>query len=302
MNKKLFIGFIIVLFSFASCKSGVNNEEPAKEGRVVSSVMGNAEIPADSVTVAVSVDSIHPTDTLEKVAYEKIIADTVIGGVRFKRYSFVIRTKDLADDVSLTLPMGDDVVADKKIISSLVDDFSLDADSLQQQLVSRFEAYADGSYAEDGDEYHESELIVFPVNVIGKKYVAYMLHSSLFWPSEQNHPQWADVYYMFDLNTGEIITIDDIYAASQEIRQTVGVKIHEELVKLAGNEEDIFAEAGSELLNASFVFDDKGMTFFYQPYEVGPYMLGEPEVFLSKEWLEPYLKVDGVLYKYWFDK
>ena len=136
--------------------------------------------------------------------------------------------------------------------------------------------------------------------VVEKKYVSYMLHSSLFWPSEQNHPQWADVYFMFDLNTGEIILQDDIFDASAENRQAVGVKIHDELVKFAGNEEDIFAEAGAELLNASFVFDDKGMTFFYQPYEVGPYMLGEPEVHLSKEWLEPYLKKDGILYDYWF--
>ena len=268
--------------------------------QVVSVSKDSTELVSDSVASVEQAKAIELSDSVKTEKYTKEIADTLIGGVKFKRYYFSIRTKDLADETLLILPVSGNDMVNKKIINRLIDDYSIDADSVQQQLVARFDAYADGNYAEEGDEYHESELTAYPLNVLDGKYVAYMLHSSLFWPSEQNHPQWADVYYMFDLNTGEIISLGDIYDASQEIRQTVGVKIHEELVKFAGNEEDIFAEAGPDLLNASFVFDDKGMTFFYQPYEVGPYMLGEPEVFLTKEWLEPYLKKDGPLFEYWF--
>jgi len=300
MKMNVFFGFLFVVFAVVGCKAGTNNEE--RTGQAGSIEKDRTELVADSAVSVEQALSVDLNDIIKKKKYTKEITDTLIGGVKFKRYYFNIRTKDLADETLLILPASENSLANKKIIKRLIDDYSIDADSVQDQLEGRFNAYADGNYAEEGDEYHESELSVYPLNVTGGKYVAYMLHSSLFWPSEQNHPQWADVYYMFDLNTGEIITIDDIYAASQEIRQTVGVKIHEELVKLAGNEEDIFAEAGPELLNASFVFDDKGMTFFYQPYEVGPYMLGEPEVFLSKEWLEPYLKKDGVLYEYWFNK
>ena len=298
MKKNVFFGFLFIVFAVVGCKSGTNNEEQAEQ--VVSIEKDSTELVADSVVLVEQTASIDLNDSIKKEKYRKEITDTLIGGVQFKRYYFSIRTKDLADETLLVLPVGGNNEANEKIIKRLIDDYSIDADSVQKQLESRFNAYADGNYAEEGDEYHESELTAYPLNVLSGKYIAYMLHSSLFWPSEQNHPQWADVYYMFDLNTGEIIPLGDIYDASQEIRQTVGVKIHEELVKFAGNEEDIFAEAGPELLNASFVFDDNGMTFFYQPYEVGPYMLGEPEVFLSKEWLEPYLKKDGPLFEYWF--
>ncbi len=300
MNKKLIYGFLAVAFAFVGCKSGENNAETTDAEQTVAVKSNTAVVASDALVSVEEADTIQLTDNTDKKAYEKVIVDTLIDGVKFKRYYFDIHTKDLSDETMLIVPVDGNVDANKKIIKTLVDDFSLDADSLQQQLESQFDAYASGDYAEDGDDYHESELIIYPVNVVGKKYVSYILHYSLFWPSEQNHPQWADVYYMFDLNSGEPIRQDDIFDDSQESRQAIGYKLHEELVKLAGSEEDIFAEAGSELLNGSFAFDDKGLTYYYQPYEVGPYMLGEPEAFLPKDWLMPYLKKDGKLYEYWF--
>ena len=302
MNKKIIYGFLAVVFAVAGCKSGENNEETTDAVQTVAVKNDSAIVASDTIASVELADTTKLTDNADKKSYEKVIVDTLIDGVKFKRYYFDIRTDELADETMLVLPVDGNAAANKKIIDRLLDDYSFDSDSIQQQLEAQFDAYASGNFAEEGDDYHESELLVYPLAVVEKKYVSYMLHSSLFWPSEQNHPQWADVYFMFDLNTGEIILQDDIFDASAENRQAVGVKIHDELVKFAGNEEDIFAEAGAELLNASFVFDDKGMTFFYQPYEVGPYMLGEPEVHLSKEWLEPYLKVDGLLYRYWFEK
>lgn len=300
MNKKIIYGFLAVVFAVAGCKSGENNAETTDAVQTVAVKNDSAIVASDTIASVELADTTKLTDNADKKSYEKVIVDTLIDGVKFKRYYFDIRTDELADETMLVLPVDGNAAANKKIIDRLLDDYSFDSDSIQQQLEAQFDAYASGNFAEEGDDYHESELLVYPLAVVEKKYVSYMLHSSLFWPSEQNHPQWADVYFMFDLNTGEIILQDDIFDASAENRQAVGVKIHEELVKFAGNEEDIFAEAGAELLNASFVFDDKGMTFFYQPYEVGPYMLGEPEVHLSKEWLEPYLKKDGILYDYWF--
>lgn len=302
MNNKIIFGFLAVVFAVVGCKSGENNAETTDAVQTVAVKNDSAIVASDTIASVEQADTTKLTDNADKKSYEKVIIDTLIDGVKFKRYYFDIRTDELAEETMLVLPVDGNAAANKKIIDRLLDDYSFDSDSIQQQLEAQFDAYASGNFAEEGDDYHESELLVYPLAVVEKKYVSYMLHSSLFWPSEQNHPQWADVYFMFDLNTGEIILQDDIFDASAENRQAVGVKIHDELVKFAGNEEDIFAEAGAELLNASFVFDDKGMTFFYQPYEVGPYMLGEPEVHLSKEWLEPYLKVDGLLYRYWFEK
>ena len=296
MNKRIIYGFLVVAFAVIGCKS----EESADVAQTDVVKNDSAIVVSDSLASVELADTTQLADNADKKPYEKVIVDTVIDGVKFKRYYFDIHTKDLSDETMLIVPVDGNVDANKKIIKTLVDDFSFDADSLQQQLESQFDAYASGDYAEDGDDYHESELIIYPVNVVGKKYVSYILHYSLFWPSEQNHPQWADVYYMFDLNSGEPIRQDDIFDDSQESRQAIGYKLHEELVKLAGSEEDIFAEAGSELLNGSFAFDDKGLTYYYQPYEVGPYMLGEPEAFLPKDWLMPYLKKDGKLYEYWF--
>ena len=292
MDKKVFCVLLVAFLAVAACKSGANSED-ADEQTVVAK-NDSTEIVVDSV---VSVELADSLDNTNDEPYEKRIVDTVIGGVKFRDYYFNIHKEELSDRTHLVLPAE---AANKNIISRLLDDFSLDIDSLQQQLEARFDGYANGSYAEEGDLYFESELVVCPTNILGNKYVAYMIHSSLFWPGEQNHPQWGDAYYMFDLNTSEAILQDDIFDSSEESRQAVGVKIYEELVALVGNAEDIFAEAGSDLLNGSFVFDDKGLTFFYQPYEVGPYMLGEPEVFLTKEWLKPYLKNDGPAYRYWF--
>ena len=300
MNNKIIFGFLAVVLAVVGCKSGENNAETTDAVQTVAVKNDSAIVASDTIASVELADTTKLTDNADKKSYEKVIVDTLIDGVKFKRYYFDIRTDELAEETMLVLPVDGNAAANKKIIDRLLDDYSFDADSIQQQLEAQFDAYASGNFAEEGDDYHESELLVYPLAVVEKKYVSYMLHSSLFWPSEQNHPQWADVYFMFDLNTGEMILQDDIFDASAENRQAVGVKIHDELVKFAGNEEDIFAEAGAELLNASFVFDDKGMTFFYQPYEVGPYMLGEPEVHLSKEWLEPYLKKDGILYDYWF--
>ena len=231
MNKKIIYGFLLVAFAVVGCKSGEN-----KDGVVVPeqsvSVAKDSVVAVEKTEASVEmVDSTKLTDNADKKSYEKVIVDTLIDGVKFKRYYFDIRTDELADETMLVLPVDGNAAANKKIIDRLLDDYSFDSDSIQQQLEAQFDAYASGNFAEEGDDYHESELLVYPLAVVEKKYVSYMLHSSLFWPSEQNHPQWADVYFMFDLNTGEMILQDDIFDASAENRQAVGVKIHDELVK-----------------------------------------------------------------------
>jgi len=301
MKKNILLcGLFAVIFMTVGCKSEPKKEEPKEP--VVQTVVSEEDskvVTVDSVAKVEVVDSVGPIDTINET-YAKSIVDTLIGGLNFKSYSFGITTKGMSDKILFVLPDGDNVEISHKIINQLLEDYSYGADSLEQQLEAQFERYAQSE--QEDEEFFESELIMYPEYVLGKKYVAYSVHSSLFWPNEQNHPQWADVFYMYDLTTGDIVSQNDIFDDSQENIQAICTKLHEELVAFASNEEDIFAEADSSLLNGNLVFDDKCITYYYLPYEVGPYMLGEPGASLSKEWVRPYLKKEGPLYKYWFEK
>ncbi|MBQ2574672.1 MAG: hypothetical protein II575_10655, partial [Bacteroidales bacterium] len=162
MNKKIIYGFLLVAFAVVGCKSGENKEVTVEPEQSVS-VAKDSVVTVEKTEASVElVDSTKLTDNADKKSYEKVIIDTLIDGIKFKRYYFDIRTDELAEETMLVLPMDGNAVANRKIIDRLLDDYSFDADSIQPQLEAQFDAYASGNFAEEGDDYHESELLVYP--------------------------------------------------------------------------------------------------------------------------------------------
>ena len=104
---------------------------------------------------------------------------------------------------------------------------------------------------------------------------------------------WA-IYDNYDLKNKREVQLSDIVAIdSTEIsklletsfRQDQGVKPNQSL-KAFGLFENVIEP------NNNFYFDNWGLTFVYNQYEIGPYVMGIIEVFIPWEELEPYLKID----------
>jgi len=92
-----------------------------------------------------------------------------------------------------------------------------------------------------------------------------------------------------DLQNGAIITLDQLFDNSKKNSLTALAKKK----FLQQNEgEDWWFTSGEEPFQLAevFVLEPKGLRFIYQQYEVGPYAAGLPEVFLTKEELQAWMK------------
>jgi|GEM_PF-243038 len=103
------------------------------------------------------------------------------------------------------------------------------------------------------------------------------------------HGTYGVSYIVFDMKRGETIGEEAFLDtdASEEICDLIYDKILEEI------EEEMWdAIYETPTLNGNFRVDDEGVTWFYNPYEIGPYVLGVMEARLSWDELSPYLLAD----------
>lgn len=100
------------------------------------------------------------------------------------------------------------------------------------------------------------------------------------------HGLYATTYIVLDLKTGGIISEEDFLDmdASEELCDLIYDKVLEEL-----DEEMWDAIYEIPTLNGNFCVDDEGVTWLYNPYEIGPYVLGSLTARLSWDDLAPYL-------------
>jgi hypothetical protein len=93
----------------------------------------------------------------------------------------------------------------------------------------------------------------------------------------------------FDLRDGNIITLNQLFYPNNMVKLTQFVKRK----FMQQNEgEDWWFTSGDQPFQLAEVFalEPKGLRFIYQQYEVGPYVAGLPEVFLTKEELQAWMK------------
>ena len=103
------------------------------------------------------------------------------------------------------------------------------------------------------------------------------------------HGTYGVSYIVFDMKRGETIGEEAFLDtdASEEICDLIYDKILEEL------DEDMWdAIYETPTLNGNFRVDDEGVTWAYNPYEIGPYVLGVMTAQLSWDELSPYLLAD----------
>ena len=115
------------------------------------------------------------------------------------------------------------------------------------------------------------------------------------------HPQYAATFTSFNAATGAKIALDDVLVAGfgprltriaeNRFRARNGIKPGMTL-RDAGY---IFFKNDTFALNDNFWFGPKGVTFFYNTYEIAPYAMGTTELLLTYRQINELIRPDGLL-------
>ncbi|MBO7571345.1 MAG: DUF3298 domain-containing protein [Bacteroidales bacterium] len=266
------------------------------------------------IVLLLSAQCFAQDETQNSVQSKKVVTipDTVISGIKFRRYNFEFESVEFSKEIFFTLPLtGDDTVL-QAICNDLLGG-EYDSKMLEDELLEEINMYMDRVAsnpelidAEKMDEryseteYYESSWHITPI-FVGGGHIAFVSYFSEYFGGAIHH-MWGRVSNVYSLSTGKLITQDDIFDDSGAHRYLVASKLFSLLNKYLGEDNDIEDANVMGMLNDNFYFTDKELIYMYVPYEVAYYAAGEPELALPKKWLKPYLNVDGPLYKYWFGK
>lgn len=91
------------------------------------------------------------------------------------------------------------------------------------------------------------------------------------------HPNHGSQYFNYDIRTGEQISLDDILLPGYKSKLN---KIGEKKFVEANGAEGWDFEPGHFELNNDFAITPGGLLFSYDPYEIGAYVMGDPQVFI----------------------
>jgi hypothetical protein len=121
--------------------------------------------------------------------------------------------------------------------------------------------------------------------------------SNIFYGYGAAHPNSSAEYYNYDIATGKLITLENLIQGSKRaLLNRLGEKIFEQ----QNGAEGWFYESGKFSLPNDFAILKDGLMFAFDPYEIGPYAAGAPEVFISykelKNYLFPHSAIDSFLY------
>lgn len=240
-----------------------------------------------------------------------VVADTVIDGLKFRKYSFEFESAEFSKEIFFLLPLLDDDAVRQTIWDNLLNDYNsktLEQD-LRNEVNGYWESVADNPELVSAEkmeerysdwEYYESSWSIIPLYV-SDEYIAFNYYFSEYNGGAIHH-QWGEVAYVFSLSTGKQISQDEILDDIGSHRYLVAYKLYSLLKQYLGEDNDAEEANVMMMLNDNFYFTDKELKYMYVPYEVAYYAAGEPVLSLPKKWLKPYLNVDGPLYKYWFGK
>jgi hypothetical protein len=118
--------------------------------------------------------------------------------------------------------------------------------------------------------------------------------SLYFYAMGAAHGQPAFQVLNVDLITGNKISLADLFV--NNYRPSLKALAKRKFLEQNGNGDWWFVTGDQVFdLPETFAISRKGITFTYQPYEVGPYAAGAPEVFLSKKELAKWLKENPYL-------
>ena len=281
MKKIHYIFFAIFLSAVVcSCKSKTT-ESVAYESEATTEEIANDTLPeADTAAV-------EEAPKLEMKTYRVVKSA--------KGCSFTYHAVLPADtDNKAILAIRDDVLGE---ISNGVD---VDADfrrSAAKSVSMYQEAIADSSdeYFEYFEEYDLDS--IYPVLVtdgfIAMAYYAFYEISTAPRSASEYH------YMIYDLQTGKKMTEKDIFSNVGKAKEIIEKYIWEQTTEWqSGEEEDASQITNEEVFNGNYyVSEDK----FFVCYNSSVYFIpGGIDIEIPKEALKPYLKQDGLIYRYWF--
>lgn len=118
--------------------------------------------------------------------------------------------------------------------------------------------------------------------------------SSYFYSMGSAHGQPGIQVLNVDLKSGKKIVLSDLFV--NNYRPTLKAFAKRKFLEQNGNGDWWFI-TGEQVfdLPETFAISRKGITFTYQPYEIGPYAAGAPEIFLSKRDLSKWLRENPYL-------
>ena len=120
--------------------------------------------------------------------------------------------------------------------------------------------------------------------------------SSYFMVYMAAHPSSAMTILNFDLETGSTISIKDVLV--ENYMKSLKSIVMKKFIKSNGKDGWDFSNVTNFKLSENIAIERKGLRFIYNQYEIGPYALGAPEVFVTWSELKdlgkenPYINFD----------
>jgi len=103
--------------------------------------------------------------------------------------------------------------------------------------------------------------------------------------------------YVIDLNTGKFLTEEDF--AGNNYKKNISALLAQKiaaangLTDVAQLEDNGYNAIEDIVPNENFTIDDKGITYYFNEYEIAAYFIGITKVFISYEELKPYITNDN---------
>ena len=112
--------------------------------------------------------------------------------------------------------------------------------------------------------------------------------SSYFMVYMAAHPNSAMTILNFDLETGSTISIKDVLV--ENYMKSLKSIVMKKFIKSNGKDGWDFSNVTNFKLSENIAIERKGLRFIYNQYEIGPYALGAPEVFVTWSELKDLVK------------
>ena len=106
------------------------------------------------------------------------------------------------------------------------------------------------------------------------------------------HPSSSLEFFNFNLSNGELIHLSDLIKKGAKGKLN---KIAEKILYKDYGKDMWDFENGDFELNDNFEISEKGLTFLFNQYEIGPYAIGMPEIFIPYSKMKGLIKEDGLL-------
>lgn len=100
-------------------------------------------------------------------------------------------------------------------------------------------------------------------------------------------------YYVFDMNNKKPLELDDVVISGK--KSILEKLAYEAYIKYLLDQDinpDDMAETWEFYLTDNFSFNKDGITFLYQPYAIGPYVMGMPELTIKYQDLKGVIKAE----------